>query len=80
MAGRLVGKRGRPGKSQRVRTPLILIGAVAVVTGCFLTLAGLNVLGGTRMSGDNTWAIVGPVVAVVGMLVLLFGFRPPDTG
>jgi drug/metabolite transporter superfamily protein YnfA len=27
------------------------------------------------MSGDSTWAIVGPIVAVIGMLVFLFGAR-----
>jgi hypothetical protein len=30
------------------------------------------------MSGDTTWAIVGPIVAVVGMLVFLFGIRRRD--
>jgi hypothetical protein len=61
-----------------MRTPLILIGAIAVVTGLLLTLGGLGIIGGTRISGDSTWAIIGPIVAVVGMLVLLFGSRSPD--
>ena len=30
------------------------------------------------MSGNSTWAIVGPIVAVVGMLVVLFGIRRRD--
>jgi hypothetical protein len=27
------------------------------------------------MTGDSTWAIIGPIVAVVGMLLVLFGLR-----
>jgi hypothetical protein len=61
-----------------VRASLIGIGTIAVAAGLLLTLAGLNIIAGTRMSGDSTWAIIGPIVAVLGMLVLLFGFRPSD--
>jgi len=53
----------------------MLIGAIAVVAGVVWTLQGLDILGGSPMSGDSTWAIVGPIVAVVGMLVFLFGLR-----
>lgn len=57
----------------------VVIGLVAVLTGIVWTLQGLNVLGGSSMSGDSTWAIVGPIVAVVGMLVILFALRRRDT-
>jgi hypothetical protein len=56
----------------------IAVGLVAIVAGVFWTLQGLDVLGGSPMSGDTTWAIVGPIVAVVGMLVFLFGIRRRD--
>jgi hypothetical protein len=58
-----------------MRVVWILIGAIAVVAGVVWTLQGLDVLGGSPMSGDSTWAIVGPIVAVVGMLIFLFGLR-----
>jgi hypothetical protein len=58
-----------------MRVVWILIGAIAVVAGIVWTLQGLDILGGSPMSGDSTWAIVGPIVAVVGMLVFLFGLR-----
>jgi hypothetical protein len=58
-----------------MRVIWILIGAIAVVAGVVWTLQGLDVLGGSPMSGDSTWAIVGPIVAVVGMLIFLFGLR-----
>jgi uncharacterized membrane protein len=63
-----------------VRYLWILIGALAVLAGVVFTLQGLDILGGSSMSGDSTWAIVGPIVAVVGMLVLLFGLRRRNSG
>jgi hypothetical protein len=56
----------------------IVIGALAVLAGVVWTLQGLNILGGSAMSGDSTWAIVGPIVAVVGMLAVLVGLRRKD--
>jgi hypothetical protein len=57
----------------------LVIGVLAVIAGLVWTLQGLNILGGSAMSGDSTWAIVGPIVAVVGMLAVLFGLRRRDT-
>jgi len=56
----------------------IVIGVLAVLAGVVWTLQGLNIIRGTDMSDDSTWAIVGPIVAVVGMLVFLFGVRRRD--
>jgi hypothetical protein len=56
----------------------IAIGVLGVLAGVIWTLQGLNIMGGSKMSGDSTWAIVGPIVFVVGMLVLLFGARRGD--
>jgi uncharacterized membrane protein len=56
----------------------IVVGLVAIVAGVVWTLQGLDVFEGSQMSGDTTWAIVGPIVAVVGMLVFLFGIRRRD--
>jgi hypothetical protein len=53
----------------------IAVGAIAVLAGVVFTLQGLGILGGSRMSNDSTWAIIGPIVAVVGMLVFLVGLR-----
>ncbi len=54
----------------------IVLGVLAVLAGVVWTLQGLNVLSGTGgMYGDSTWAIIGPIVAVVGMLLFLVGIR-----
>jgi hypothetical protein len=53
----------------------IILGVLLVVVGAVWTLQGLDVLGGSKMSGNTTWAIVGPIVAVVGLIALLGGSR-----
>jgi hypothetical protein len=54
----------------------IVLGIVAVALGVLWTLQGLDLLGQTGgMNGNTTWAIIGPIVAVVGLLLLLFGAR-----
>jgi hypothetical protein len=55
------------------------IGVLAALAGAVWTLQGLNIMGGSQMSGDSTWAIVGPIVFVVGVLLFLFGVRRRDT-
>jgi len=58
----------------------MIVGVLAVVVGVLWTLQGLNIVGGSAMSGNSTWAIVGPIVAVVGMLAFLFGARKRNAG
>ena len=55
------------------QTWLIVLGAILAVLGGIWTLQGLNVLGGSAMSGSSFWAIVGPIVLVVGMVLVVVG-------
>ena len=57
----------------------IVIGVLAALAGAVWTLQGLNIMGGSKMSGDPTWAVVGPIVFVVGVVLFLFGIRRRDT-
>jgi hypothetical protein len=45
-------------------------GAVLVAVGLVWTLQGLNVLGGSVMSGSTLWATIGPIVLVVGLVLI----------
>jgi hypothetical protein len=54
----------------------MVIGVLATLSGILWTLQGLDLLGQDGgMNGNSTWAIIGPIVAVVGMLLFLFGAR-----
>jgi hypothetical protein len=58
-----------------MRWVLLVVGALAVLTGVVWTLQGLDVLGGSAMSGNGIWAFIGPVVAVVGVVLFAIGLR-----
>jgi hypothetical protein len=51
----------------------MVVGLLAVVLGAVWTLQGLDVLDGSVMSGKSIWAIVGPVVAIVGLVLIVTG-------
>jgi hypothetical protein len=53
----------------------IVIGALLTLVGVTWMLQGLNVLGGSAMSGKTLWAVIGPVVAVVGLGLIALGVR-----
>jgi hypothetical protein len=56
--------------------PLLLgIGALLVIIGAVWFLQGIDVLGGSGMSGKTQWAIVGPIVVLVGVVLLVLGVR-----
>lgn len=56
-----------------MRAIVTVVGAIIVLVGLVWTLQGIGVLQGSVMSGSMLWAVVGPIVAIVG-LILLFGF------
>jgi len=63
-----------------MRVVWIILGVLAVAAGVLWTLQGLDLLGQSGgMNGNTTWAIIGPIVAVVGLLLLLFGARKRKT-
>ncbi len=51
----------------------LILGILAVLVGAVWTLQGLNVLKGSGMSGQPMWAIIGPIVAIVGLVLVGIG-------
>ncbi|SDP63427.1 hypothetical protein SAMN04489867_3227 [Pedococcus dokdonensis] len=49
----------------------LVIGIVLVLVGLLWTLQGLDIVGGSGMSGVAIWAVIGPFVALVGVVVAL---------
>jgi uncharacterized membrane protein len=54
--------------------PMVL-GLLALVLGAVWTLQGLNVLSDSKMSGVTAFAIVGPILAVIGLVLIVVGMR-----
>lgn len=54
---------------------LVWVGVLAVAVGFVWTLQGLGYLGGSAMTDDRRWAVVGPIVAVGGVALAIVGLR-----
>ncbi|TMR93677.1 hypothetical protein EJK15_38080 [Nonomuraea basaltis] len=60
---------------------LSLAGGVLLVgMGALWTLQGLGVVGGSVMSGATQWAVIGPIVAVLGIWLVVRGVRRVRAG
>jgi hypothetical protein len=55
----------------------LLIGAGALITvaGVIFALQGLGYIGGSVMSGNAFWAVAGPIIALAGITLAVFGLR-----
>lgn len=51
----------------------LILGVLAVLVGVVWTLQGLNILQGSGMSGQPMWAIIGPILAIIGLALVGFG-------
>jgi hypothetical protein len=52
---------------------LVVAGTLIVIAGLVWTLQGVGDIGGSFMSGNTVWAIIGPAVVVAGLVVAGFG-------
>jgi hypothetical protein len=52
------------------RTVAIALGVLMVLVGLLWTLQGLGYVGGSSMSGNDTWAIIGPAFAGLGVALV----------
>ena len=57
--------------------PLFLaLGGLLVVAGAVWTFQGLGYLEGSAMTGVDTWAMIGPIVAGLGLALVIVAARP----
>jgi hypothetical protein len=54
---------------------LITIGVVVALAGVVFTFQGLGLIGGSAMTGSTLWAVLGPIIAVVGVVLVVLGLR-----
>ena len=57
------------------RNLIVPIGVVILLIGALWTLQGLGFVGGSGMSGKTIWAIIGPIVGLVGLGLAVVGAR-----
>lgn len=57
------------------RSLAIGLGFVLLVVGGLWTLQGLGYVGGSPMTGVTFWAVAGPLVALLGLLLAVVGGR-----
>jgi hypothetical protein len=59
-----------------MRKPLwVLVGAILAILGLLFTLQGSGVISGSVMSGSTFWAVAGPIIIVIGLIVATVGVR-----
>ncbi|HEY5032278.1 MAG TPA: hypothetical protein VIJ54_07380 [Actinomycetes bacterium] len=61
-----------------MRKGRVIVGGLLVLAGIVFGLQGLGVLGGSAMSGKTLWAVLGPVIALVGVVLVAGGLRVGD--
>jgi hypothetical protein len=59
-----------------MKKPLwVLVGGVLAILGLLFTLQGTGVISGSLMSGSTFWAVAGPIIIVIGLIVATAGVR-----
>ncbi|WP_061556815.1 hypothetical protein [Mycobacterium simiae] len=51
------------------------VGLLLAVFGSIWALQGFGVLQGSPMSNTTTWSVIGPITAVVGLVIAVFSWR-----
>jgi hypothetical protein len=54
---------------------LVTVGVIIAILGAIFTLQGLGFIGGSAMTGSTLWAILGPIIAIAGIVIAVFGLR-----
>ena len=54
---------------------LIGFGALVTAAGVVFALQGLGYIGGSSMTGTTLWAVLGPLIAILGLTIAVAGLR-----
>ena len=54
---------------------LTVLGVLVALAGAVWTLQGLGYIGGSFMSGATVWAVIGPIVLLVGLAIIYLALR-----
>ena len=51
----------------------LVVGVLMLVAGGIFTFQGLGYLKGSAMTGSDTWAVLGPLIAGLGVSLMIVG-------
>ena len=54
---------------------LVLFGVIIALFGLLFTLQGLGFVQGSPMSNTTTWSVLGPIIALVGVAMVVLARR-----
>ncbi len=58
-----------------MKIALLIVSVLLVVFGLVFFVQGIGALGGSSMTGDRTWAVIGPILAVIGLMLGIWALR-----
>lgn len=57
-----------------MRQGLLLVGIVMAMSGTLFALQGFGAVQGSPMSNTTTWSVLGPVIAIAGLILAAFNW------
>ncbi len=54
---------------------VLIVGVVIALFGLLFALQGFGVVGGSPMSNTTTWSILGPIIALIGVAIIVGAAR-----
>jgi drug/metabolite transporter superfamily protein YnfA len=54
---------------------LVVFGILVALAGSLFALQGFGVVHGSPMTNTTTWSILGPIIALIGIAIVLAGWR-----
>lgn len=58
-----------------MKITISIIGVLSILIGIIWFLQGINILGGSSMTGQSVWAINGGIAFIIGSALLIFANR-----
>ena len=58
-----------------MRIAMVVVGVVVALFGVLFALQGFGAVQGSPMSSTTTWSVLGPLIAIVGVVVAVAGVR-----
>jgi len=58
-----------------MRIAMVVVGVVVALFGLLFALQGFGAVQGSPMSSTTTWSVLGPLIAVIGVIIAVAGLR-----